>query len=617
MKNISRRRFLKLGAAGATFSVILPSITKCSRTMHRRPNFIIVQLDDLGWDDLSQHGNEILETPHIDAFAKQSVRFDNFYVNPVCAPTRASLLTGRHFLKTGVSHVHGGKDFLNLNETTIAEVFKNAGYATGMWGKWHSGHTDGYFPWERGFDEAYMAKLYQHENCSGVFNGEQVQHSAWADEVITDYAIRFMEKHRDEPFFAYLSYLTCHSPLHAPEEYVRKYQQKGLSENLATLYGMIDHFDFYFQRLLDCIDELGLAENTVILFMSDNGPAIENGKLTDEDRRIRYVNQLRGHKGNIWENGVKSPLFVRWQGHFKPGEVDALADVTDILPTLMDLAGIPLPENSLPLDGRSFRAVLSNPAAELDGEKISFNYAHPAWQPTDAPWTPEGVLDEYRPLTPEMKANLNYHNQVISVRNGRYKLLLNPEVSQSSLVLDDGFALFDIRNDPREEVNLINEKPEIARDLKSRLEQWFTGVKNTDGSFSMPVFLIGDDGAKSSVIMAKGPSRISSDLKNTFNCLTGWENTGALAEYRIRVVTPGSYQVVLHHDSTEPSGAEMELAVNDQTRKVVIQDNQRVEFSRIDLRKGDDTLRISLSKPARANIQYAMDKLISIQLIRQ
>ncbi|MEE9463814.1 MAG: sulfatase-like hydrolase/transferase, partial [Bacteroidales bacterium] len=209
--------------------------------LERQPNIILIQADDLGWDDLGIHGNRLIETPNLNSLAGESVRFSQFYVTPVCATTRAALLTGRHFLRTGVSHVHGGKDFLHLDETTIADVMKDAGYVTGMWGKWHSGKTDGYFPWERGFDEAFMARLYDYYDNEGSYNGESLQTEGWITGVLTDMAIDFMKDHREVPFFAYLPYLTCHAPLDAPRHYVEKYLGKGLSENLAMLYGMVEH----------------------------------------------------------------------------------------------------------------------------------------------------------------------------------------------------------------------------------------------------------------------------------------------------------------------------------------------------------------------------------------
>jgi len=315
----------------------------------RRPNFILVLTDDQGYDDIGVNGNKLIETPNLDAFAAKSVQFRQFIVAPVCAPTRAALLTGRQFLRTGVSHVHGGKDFVNTSEALIPQVLKKAGYATGMWGKWHSGKTSGYFPWERGFDEAYMAALYKHKDNAGMLNGKEVKHTGWTCATLTNYAIDFMKRHKDRPFFAYLPYIACHAPLDAPEKLIEKYQRKGLSRNLSMLYAMLDNFDGQFGRLLEAVDRLGLAENTIVIFASDNGPAVINDLLTDEDRRIRYVNKFKGQKGNMWENGVRVPMFVRWKGRTRPAVVNRLADITDIFPTLLDFAGVRPPAGSKPL----------------------------------------------------------------------------------------------------------------------------------------------------------------------------------------------------------------------------------------------------------------------------
>ena len=154
----------------------------------------------MGFSDLAVHGNPYISTPNLDKLANEGVQFSQFYVTPVCATTRATLLTGRHHLKTGVTHVHGGKDFLHLSETTLAERLKEAGYKTGMWGKWHSGKTKGYFPWERGFDEAYMAGLYQFTNNKGLFNGKLKQHSGWTTEILTDFALDFINRNKEAPF---------------------------------------------------------------------------------------------------------------------------------------------------------------------------------------------------------------------------------------------------------------------------------------------------------------------------------------------------------------------------------------------------------------------------------
>ena len=606
ISNINWRLFLVLS--------VLACLGSCNAEKEK-PNFILIQMDDLGWDDLSLHGNQIIKTPTIDKLAGESVQFSQFYVNPVCAPTRASLLTGRDFLRTGVSHVNGGKEYLHPGETTIAEIFSGAGYTTGMWGKWHSGGTDGYLPEERGFDEVYRAKLYRHRDNFGVFNGEDVMHGKWADEVLINYAIEFIKKNKNQPFFAYLPTMSCHTPLEAPEEYIQKNIEKGLSRNLATLYGMVEHFDFQLQRLLEELDELGLAENTVVLFMSDNGPAVNNGELTDEDRRIRYVSGLKGHKGNIWENGVKSPLFVRWKGHYEPGIVDELADVTDILPTLLDIAGIELPSGNLRLDGRSIKPVLERNIPEQWQEKLSYNYANPGWPPTKLPWTPEGVKDEYRPVEPGTKQDLNINDQIIYVRSQQYKLLLNPDVEHNGGKLEDGYALYDIIKDPLEKQNVILEYPEIASKLKIELNQWFEGIKEAPHSYVAPLFVIGKNGRTDNIVKGQGPVRISSNLKNTVGTLNAWSKIGDFAEYKIDVITPGNYQIILNHDSPYVSAVELTLSVGDETISATLNDKHKSEVGVISLEQGEAILRLEITSTPEGSTGIVMDKLRSIELL--
>ncbi len=591
--------------------------TSCDKTdkpEEDRPNFILIQADDLGWDDLSLHGNEIIETPHIDELAKESVRFNRFYVNPVCAPTRASLLTGRHFLKTGVAHVHGGQDFLNLDETTIAEVLKNAGYATGMWGKWHSGHAEGYFPWERGFDQAYMAQLYKHENSEGKLNGQIVKHKHWADRVIFDYAISFIQKNQNKPFFAYISSLTCHSPLRAPGGFIEKYKAKGLSDNLATLYAMVEHLDFHIDRLLLKVKELGLENNTVIIFMSDNGPAINFSTLSDKDREIRYVNNYKGHKGNIWENGVKSPLFIRWPGTFEPGIINQLIDVTDIYPTIANLAKAEYPHKQLPLDGTSFLDILKGKTQNND-TKRSFNYAHFGWQPSDLPYDPAGRFEEYRPVTPEEKKNLTLDYYAISIQNQDYKLMYQPKKYPNTPVIQDGFVLVDMNDDTKEENNIYTKEPEIAAEMKKQLFDWFEEIKHSPGSFRMPLFYIHAD-SRVNEIYAKAPFKISPGLKNTVHFLTDWDTPGEFAEYKIKPLSEGTFHVYLTYDSLQSSGATFAIIASSGEKLTFgLQDKTQTFCGELPLTPSDSLLHLELTENPSGDKPF--DKLLGITLKNQ
>ena len=522
--------------------VSLAAIAMASCTREEpKPNFILIQFDDLGWDDLGINGNKIIETPVIDQLARNSVQFSNFNVNPVSAPSRASLLTGRYFLRTGVSHVHGGKDYLNTDETTIAAELKKNGYSTGMWGKWHCGHGEHYDPWHRGFDEAYMAKLYQHRNSSGLLNGKLLKTGMWSDEAIVELSIRFIRKNRKKPFFAYLSLLTCHAPLDVKQEYADKYLKKGLSQNMSILYGMIDHADNQIGRLLEALHEMNLDKNTIVILLSDNGPAINTGMLSDADRRIRYCNMLKGHKGDIWENGVKSPLYVCWKDHLKPHTVNEVSDITDLFPTILELAGITY---SFPkkLDGQSLVSGLNEKTIP---DKLSFNYSNPGWPPTNAAYNPEGTHNEYEPVN---KSLLQFEQQILSVRSGKYKLLMNPGFHGNPQIRDS-LVLIDIDADPHETKNIISQLPDTAVMLADTMLSWFRGILEDSSSFSKPVHFIGTDTNKAYVIPAVTAFQVSKKLRNTVIFLKGWSFGGDTARYAIQTEQPGEYQIKLFFKS--------------------------------------------------------------------
>ena len=500
---------------------------------------IVIQADDLGYDDLAVNGNPIIETPNLDRLARNSVTATHFVVNPVCSASRASFLTGRHFLRTGVSHVHGGKEFLHRDEVTLGDAFQQGGWKTATWGKWHSGTTDGYLPWDRGFDEAFVADLYRHENARGLFNGQRIETDQWADALLVDYVIQFLEKQRGEPGFLYLSTMTPHTPLHCPEPYREPYLNQGLSDRLATLYGMITYLDEELGRLFNFLETEGLAEDTLILFFSDNGPAINNGLLTDEDRHVRKTSSRRGWKGDIWENGVISPLFIHWPAKLAPRVIRTRLDQVDLYPTLLDLCGIDFPEGQLELDGESFASALLN-GEEPEARPI-FNYAHPGWITSRRPYTPVGIRGEYNPVSQEAKLGLKATEQPISVTFGRYKLLFNPFIPEQNPESDDRFMLVDLFRDPGETKDIKSESPEVFTELRGKLSSWYAGIQAAEHSYTSPYLVIDGD----TEIAADNVSRVSPTNQNTVHFVQGWNAVGQFAEYQIEVKTPGVYTVKL------------------------------------------------------------------------
>ena len=491
-----------------------------------QPSFLVIQCDDLGVGELGIN-NSLVHTPHLDALAAESVRFSDFTVNPVCAPSRATFLTGRHFLRTGVSHVHGGKDFLHLDERTLADHFRAAGYATGMWGKWHSGHTEGYFPWQRGFDEAWMCQLYRHREARGFFNGQPNETSKWADEGMADYAIDFLQRNRANPFFAYLPSMTPHSPHDAPARWVEFYTDQGHSEALAKLWGMVSYLDEQLGRVLATLDELNLSDSTVVVFMSDNGAAIDVRSLSDEDRDKRKIGGLRGWKGDLYENGVRSPLFIRWPGRLIPMDVTENTDSVDLAPTLLDMVGInPVPE-ALPMEGRSFfpRLLSQNQQEHIP---TVINYAHRGWLTSGPPYSLDGLPNEYKPVTPEEKALLDFEKQSLSIRQGHFKLIINPDYQEHQ---EKGVRfLVDLQEDPGEQNNVADKFPERVKEMESALRDWWEKTKESPHGFASPVFHLRKGNNR---IPTNAPSRVAGGVFNNVLELKGWSAPGDSATFRI------------------------------------------------------------------------------------
>lgn len=507
----------------------------------RPPNFIVIQCDDLGWDDLGLHGNPHAHTPHLDALGSSSMRFAEFTVNPVCAPSRATFLTGKHFLRTGVSHVHGGKDYLACGERTLADHLRAAGYRTGMWGKWHLGTGEGYDPWQRGFDEAYSAELYRHRESRGLMNGKPVEHAKWADEVIADHVIDFMERHRGEPFFAYVPTLTPHSPHDAPERWVKRFTEAGHSEALARIRAMVSFLDEQVGRIMGAVERLGIAEHTVVIFMSDNGPAIDLNKLNDAERKLRKPGVFRGWKGDLYESAVRSPLFVHWPGVIKPQDVATPVNLADLLPTLLDLAGARLPDHLPPIDGRSFRDLLFGGDFET---RPVFDYAHRGWLTSGPPYSLDGIPGEYMPIPADAKSALAFDAQSLSMRKGNYKWLRNPEFDPPRTML------VDLVKDPGETTDVSAAHPDVARRMDAALREWWDGILSEPASFGSPVFGLK---AGENIIPARAPSTVAGHVFNTVIELKNWRESGDEARYRIRTEKGGNATISLRWNPGPPA----------------------------------------------------------------
>jgi arylsulfatase A-like enzyme len=497
------------------------------------PNILLIQVDDLGIGDLAINGNRYIKTPNIDKLGGESVNYKDFYVQALCAPTRASLMTGRDFFKTGVSGVHGGRDYVNLEEVMFSELVKQAGYATGTWGKWHSGKTDGYFPWDRGFDEAYYATLYNHFDNVGVLNGKRVETKGWASDRITDFAIDFIKRNAENKFMAYVSFMAPHEPWYAADDYVKRYTDKGLSKPLATLYGMIEQVDTNVGRLLKTLNDLGLDDSTVVIFMSDNGPTqlcSRFGKLSEEDWKLRNPLQLKGAKATIWDNGVRSPLFIKWKGQTTPSIQYGLCSINDVYPTIVALAGADINQVKKPLDGRDL-SPLNLTTFSTEKRNIFFSKHSPTFPEVFARNSETSL--PYQPINKEIKNALAFADQTMGIRNQRYKL-----VKESSQL-----SLYDMYLDPSESVEIVESS--ILEELTSLMFSWFEEVKEEPQSFGGPLHQIGYQGRKQTKMYACSTFETSPELENTAHYLGNWKQEGDYAKYKIQVNTPGKYKINL------------------------------------------------------------------------
>jgi arylsulfatase A-like enzyme len=342
--------------------------SKRSDLKKSRPNVVLILTDDQGWGDLSLHGNQWVETPTLDGLARGGEQFTNCYVSPLCAPSRAGILTGRYPLRTGVISVSKGLEIMETEETTLAELFKANGYTTGIFGKWHNGQHYPHRPNDQGFDEFLgfcAGHLSNYFDANLDHNGKPLKTNGFITDVLTDAAMQFIASNKQKPFFCYIPYNAPHSPHQVPDKYFDKYKAKGLDNELASIYGMVDNLDENVGKLLTYLKKENLEENTIIIFLSDNGP---NGN--------RYNGDMKGIKGSVHEGGVRVPFFISWKNHIPSGKIIStpIAHI-DLYPTLMGLCQLsPVPGKSL--DGISISASILQGKETVSRDRNIFTHVN-------------------------------------------------------------------------------------------------------------------------------------------------------------------------------------------------------------------------------------------------
>lgn len=425
------------------------------------PNIIFILADDLGWTDLGVQGSTYYETPNIDRLAAQGMRLTRYHNCQNCQPTRAALMTGQYGARTGVYTVGGIDRFdwqsrplrpvenvtrLPLDRTIVAQSLKTAGYATGMFGKWHLGEGDGHHPGERGFDEAIVS-MGKH------FDFQTNPKTAYAPgtylaDFLTDKATDFIQRHKDEPFFLYLPHFGVHSPYQAKPEWIAHFKDKkpANGHHHPTYAAMIASVDESVGRILALLDTLHLAENTVVIFSSDNGGVggyVREGLKAAGDTTDNAP--LRSGKGSLYEGGTRDPFIVRWPGITKAGSTtDVPAIHVDLFPTLIEIAHAPAPKQVL--DGESLVPLFKDPAAKLQRDAIYQHFPGYLGAGKDT-WrtTPVGVID-----------------------SGDWKLM--------EFFEDHRLELYNLREDIGETKNLSASMPEKAKELHAKLVAWRAAV---------------------------------------------------------------------------------------------------------------------------------------------
>ena len=460
---------------------ILFNLTAQTQT---RPNVILIITDDQGYGDLGYTGNPHVQTPVIDDFAENSIRFNGFYVSPVCAPTRSSLMTGRYSLRTGVRDTYNGGAIMAPGEVTIAEIMKQTGYSTGIFGKWHLGDSYPSRANDQGFDESVIhlsGGMGQVGDFTTWFqgdssyydpvlwhNGEQQKYDGYCSDIFAEQAIRFVEQNHEEPFFCYLSFNAPHTPLQVPDEYYQMYKDidplKGFKddrfpavkmsekdkEDARKVYAMVTNIDDNIGRLFQKLDELEIRENTVVIFLTDNGP-----------QQRRYVAGMRGRKGMVYRGGVRVPFYFSYPKKYSGNkDIETTAAHIDVLPTLAEICSAKVPDDRI-IDGKSLVPL-------MEGKKV--------------PWANRPLFFYWNRRYPEL------YNK-IALQKENFKLVghndYNDEIEE--------FELFNISTDPFEKNNIVTENKSLALALKEEIDKTYMELISSENIQNQPRIVIGTE----------------------------------------------------------------------------------------------------------------------------
>ena len=438
-----------LVTVATAFAFVFPAFMAVHAVAAERPNVVLVITDDQGYGDVGVHGNTMIQTPYLDKLYAESVRLTDFHVDPTCSPTRSALMSGRYSTRTGVWHTIMGRSLMSPGEVTLAELFKAGGYRTGMFGKWHLGDNFPCRPQDQGFDLAF------YHGGGGVGQGPDYWGNDYFDdtyfrngtpEKVTGYctdvwfrdALRFIDENRERPFFVYLSTNAPHGPYLVDEKYSKPYVEKGVPKTMAQFYGMITSIDENMGRLTAKLDAWGLADNTILIFMTDNGSAAGVGPRRNERGTWRGFNAgMRAGKGSEYDGGHRVPVFVRWpEGKIGGGrDVDQLTAHVDVAPTLADLCDLTRPDGPKP-DGASLAPLLRGDTTSLRDRTL---FVHSQRIPDPEKWRKCAVMTE------------------------RWRLV-------------NGKELYDIKADPGQKSDVAADHADVVQRLRGKYDGWWKSL---------------------------------------------------------------------------------------------------------------------------------------------
>lgn len=477
-----------------------------------RPNVLVIITDDQGYGDLGFHGNPQIHTPNLDRLARESVRCKYFYVSPVCAPTRASLMTGRYNYRTGVVDTYLGRAMMFADELTLAEMFSGAGYRTGIFGKWHLGDNYPMRAMDQGFQESLVHKgggIAQPSDPPGgdsyfdatlYRNGTAMKSKGYCTDVFSDAAIDFIKRNRSRPFFAWLAYNAPHAPLQVPDSDLMPYRDMK-DTNTARVYAMVSNIDRNIGRVLK-----QLPKDTVVVFLTDNGPQ------SFGFGHYRPNGYMVGWKGSVYEGGIRVPFFIRWPGKLQAGlEVQQIAAHIDLAPTLLEACGIPKPRN-VSFDGLSLWPLLTGARVQWPERTLYFQW--------------------HRGDTPQL-------HRAFAARSARFKLVqeLGREEQWDGekhfqLFEIDHLPVFDIHR-PSEGRDLSTAEPEVFKLMLASYERWFDDMKSARG-FALPRIMIG----------TKNENPVTLTRQDWRGPRASW-GTNGLGHWDLEIARTDSYQITV------------------------------------------------------------------------